>query len=327
MPTATVSVHTKYLSETVTRYVVTRNPGPNESGDEAVMIPSVSPLILKRWIALELRRIRENAGISRQQVADRLQCVQSHVTHLETVRNLPRAPELEVLLAFYDVADRTPLFLDMLAAARKGKNKNWWTAYQSAVPKEFDLFLGLESSAARIDSYDAMVVPGVFQLPTYTEAIIRHARPELSDAEVTARMELRLARQQVLDRTDPAVRVWSVLDESVLRRRVGGATVAAEQLAHLVELSTRPNVEIQVLPAATGTHPGIEGSFQILSFPPELVNDPGVAYVETRMQAIYYEKAEEITEYRDVLTRLQVQALTPDESRSVIEHAAEDLRP
>ncbi len=289
------------------------------------MVVSSSPTVLKRWIALELRKLREGAGITRQQVADRLHCVVSHVTHIETMRNLPRAPELEVMLGFYGVADRIAFFIDLLTAARKGKD--WWSAYRSVVPAKFDLFLGLESSTTRIDSYDALVVPGLFQIPAYTEAIIRQGRPELPHDEVTERVELRLARQQVLDRADPPVRVWTVLDESVLRRRVGGAAVAVEQLAHLVELSTRPNVEIQVLPAATGIHPGIDGTFAILSFPPDLVGDPGVTYVETRIQPIYYEEPQEITVYRDVLTRLQVQALTPDESRSFIQHAAEDLRP
>lgn len=289
------------------------------------MAVSSSPTVLKRWIALELRKLRESAGISRQQVADRLHCVVSHIAHIETMRNLPRASELEVMLDFYGVAERTALFVDRLTAARKGKD--WWAAHRSVVQEPFDLFLGLESSATRIESYDAVVVPGLFQVPAYTEAIIRRARPDLPDDKVAGRIELRLARQRILDRTDPPVQVWSVLDESVLHRLVGGATVVAEQLTRLVELSMRPNVEIQVLPAASGAHPGVdEGTFTIMSFPPDLVGDPGVTYVETRIQPIYYEKPEEVAEYRDVLTRVRVQALTPDESRSVIVHAAEDLR-
>lgn len=290
-----------------------------------VLVVSSSPTVLKRWLALELRKLREDAGISRQQVADRLRCAVSRIGHVEVMRNLPSAAELEVMLDFYGVPDRTTLFLDLLIAARKGKD--WWSAYRSAVPATFDLFLGLESAATRIDCYAAVLVPGLFQIPSYTEAVIRQGRPELPDREVAARIELRLARQQLLDRTDPPVQLWAVLDEAVLRRLVGGAAVTAEQLTHLVELSTRPNVDIQVLPAETGAHPGGDGSFQILSFPPDFVGDPGVAYVETRIQPIYYEKSEEIAEYRDVLTRLQVQALTPQASQAAVKQVVKDLRP
>jgi len=289
------------------------------------VVASSSPTVLKRWIALELRKLREDVSISRQQVAERLHCALSHVTHIETMRNLPRAAELEVMLDFYGVAERTPFFIDLLTAARKGKD--WWTAHSSAVPKHFDLFLGLERAAGRIESFAAIVVPGVFQIPAYTEAIIRQGNPELPDHDVDEGVKLRIARQQVLDRTDPPVHLWSVLDESVLRRLVGGPTVTSEQLTHLVELSRRPNIEIQVLPADSGAHPGGDGSFQILSFPSDLVGDPGVTYVETRIQPIYYEKPEEITEYRDVLTRLRVQALNPEKSRAALTQAAEDLRP
>lgn len=289
------------------------------------MVVSSSPTVLKRWIALELRRLREAAGLSRQRVADRLHCALSHVTHLEIARNLPRAAELEVMLAFYGAADRTEFFIDMLTAARKGKD--WWTAYQSAVREDLELLFGFESSAIRIESYDSLIVPGLFQTPDYTEAIVRRSRPDLSEDEVLARVEFRQARQRVLDRTEPPVLVWSVLDESVLRRAVGGPAVAVAQLIRLVELTRRPNVKIQVLPLATGTHPGIEGTFTILSFPPEMVGDPGVGYVETRLQAIYYEKPDEVAVYRDALTRLHDQALVPAESRLLLERIVEELRP
>ncbi|WP_051343338.1 helix-turn-helix domain-containing protein [Pseudonocardia spinosispora] len=274
-------------------------------------------------MAFELRKIREDAGISRSQVAQRLHCVVSHVSHVETMRNLPRAAEIEVMLDFYGAADRTEFFIDMLTAARKGKD--WWAAYQDAVPKEFDLFLGLENIATRIDSYAAMVVPGLLQLPSYAEAVIRDDGPDLSDEEVVERISLRSARQQILEREDPQVRVRTVLDESVLRRAVGGAEVAAEQLTYLAELADRPNVEIQVLPVSLGAHPGIGGSFQLLSFPPNMPGDQGVSYVENTMQAIYYEAAEEVAAYRDVFIRLQERALSSAESRAALQSAVREF--
>jgi transcriptional regulator with XRE-family HTH domain len=287
------------------------------------VITPASPTILKRWMAFELRKIREDAEISRGEVAQRLHCVVSHISHLETMRNLPRAAEVELMLDFYGAGDRIEYFIGLLEAARKGKD--WWTAYQAAVPKEFDLFLGLESAATQIDSYEAMVVTGLFQTPAYASAVIRQGNPDLSDSEVAGRVELRCARQRILDRPAPGVRVRTILDESVLRRVVGGSMVAAEQLLHLIELSQLPNVEITVLPASLGAHPGLEGSFYLLSFPPEMPGDRMVGYAETRMQAIYYEAAEEVAAYRDVFIRLQEQALSRVESRAMIEQAVREL--
>lgn len=281
------------------------------------MVTSPSPTVLKRYVALELRKLRTAAGLKREQVAKRLGCVTSHVMHLETMRNLPRRPELEVLLQYYGAGERTTDFLKLLEAARTGLD--WWRlSFPGAAPPWFDLYLGLESSGDRIESYDALVVPGLFQTPTYARAIIRTGEPELTDDKVTQRVDLRMARQDVLTREPEPPTVWCVLDESVLWRSVGGPDVLAEQLEHLVKLGELPTVNIQVLRLVSGAHAGVSGPFVILSFPPELRGDPGVAYTESRIRGIYYEDPKEIMRYRDTLTRIQIQALTPEESRTVL---------
>jgi hypothetical protein len=112
----------------------------------------------------------------------------------------------------------------------------------------------------------------------------------------------------------------------VLHRQVGGAEVMREQLERLVKLAERPNIDLQVLPATAGAHAGTEGTFTLLTFLPELHSDPGIVYVETRVRGIYHEDPAEIQSYRRALTRLQVQALTPDESPAMIQRIAEELR-
>jgi transcriptional regulator with XRE-family HTH domain len=160
------------------------------------MVASSSPTVLKRYVALELRRLREAAGFKREQVAARLRCAVSHISHLEIMRNLPKAAELEVLLNFYGAAERTAAFLELVDAARKGRD--WWLPFKDAAPEWLDLLLAMESSAMQIDSYDSMVVLGLFQIPAYAKAVIRADEPELADAEVARRIELRMARQDVL---------------------------------------------------------------------------------------------------------------------------------
>jgi transcriptional regulator with XRE-family HTH domain len=287
------------------------------------MVASSSPTVLKRYVALELRRLREAAGFKREQVAARLRCAVSHISHLETMRNLPKGPELEVLLEFYGVGERAAAFLDLVDAARRGRD--WWLPFKDAAPEWFDLYLGMESSAVQIDSYDSMVIPGLFQTPAYAKAVIRAAEPEPPDAEVARRLELRMARQDVLTRQPDPPTVWRVLDESMLHRPAGEPQVLLEQLEHLVKLTDLPTLTIQLLPLEAGVHAGIEGTFTILTFPPELVGDPGVAYAESRIGGTYYEDPAEIMIYRNTLRRIQIQARTPQETRTLLVRRIEEL--
>jgi transcriptional regulator with XRE-family HTH domain len=287
------------------------------------MVASSSPTVLKRYVALELRQLREAAGFKREQVAERLRCAVSHISHLEIMRNLPKAAELEVLLDFYGAAERIAAFHDLVDAARKGRD--WWLPFKGAAPEWFDLFLAMESSAAQIDSYDSMIVPGLFQTPAYAKAVIRAGEPELADAEFARRLELRMTRQDALTRQpDPPI-VWRVLDESVLYRPAGEPRVLVEQLEHLVKLLDLPTLTIQLLPLEAGVHAGIDGTFTTLTFPPELVGDPGIVYTEAPTRGTYYEDRAEIMTYRNTLRRIQVHAHTPQETRTLLVRRIEEL--
>ncbi len=281
-----------------------------------------SPTVLKWWIALELTRLREGAGLGRQQVADHLQCALSTVRHIENGRNFPRPLELREMLTLYGVPDRVEQFTTLLTSAKKGRD--WFEAFAGAAPAWFDLFLGLESSAAQIESYDALVVPGLFQTEAYAAAVIRASEPELSDAEVARRVELRLARQDVLTREPDPPTVWSVLDESVLYRRIADTAAMREQLTHLVTLAELPTVTIQVLPMAAGPHAGINGTFIMFEFP-DLTGNPTVAYTDGMIQGAYYEQPEQLRQYRNALTHLQIAAAKPAESVAMITQRAQEL--
>lgn len=289
------------------------------------MTTASAPTAPKRWIMFALKRAREQAGKSRQEVVDHLDCTTGHVSHLEIGRNLPSAAECEKLLVFYGLGDRWSFFRELLKAAKKGRD--WWKApaFSGAEPEWFDLYLGLEAWARVVASYDALVIRGLFQTPDYARAIITAANPGLSEPEVQRRVELRMERQKVLDREPGPPQVWSVLDEAALRRPVGSPEVMRAQLRHLVQLAERPHVDLQVLPMATGAHAGLDGTFTVLDFPLELPGDPGTVYVQTRLKGVYYEEAVEIDEYRQTLTRLQAEAVTPAESPLVIVRIAEEM--
>lgn len=256
------------------------------------------------------------AGRSRQEAAERVGKASTQIGHLETARNLPSLADVEILLTWYGHADRVEVFRDLVRRAKRGRE--WWIGFTDAMPQWFGLYLGLEASAVQVASYDAVMVPGLLQTAAYAEAVIRAGERSLSEPEIERRVELRMARRSLYERDEDPLQVWAVLDEAVLRRQVGGPGALEEQLQRLVELAARPNIDIQVLPADAGAHAGAEGSFSLLTFSPELEGDAGVAYIETRVRGIYYEDPAEIALYRAALTRLQVQAITPERSPDAI---------
>jgi DNA-binding XRE family transcriptional regulator len=284
---------------------------------------SGSTTALKWWFAVEMRRLREKCQVSREQAAAAVRGSPQNIGHIEVGRTLPKPLELERLLELYGVPERAEFFQELRTRAKRGRD--WWIGFSGSVPDHLNLFLGLEASAVQIQSWDAYVVPGLFQTEATAAELIRVGRPELSADEVDRLVALRMARQrEVLGRDNPP-QIWSVIAEPALRWRVGGSEVQRAQLEHLVELAARPNVEIQVLPLSAGAHVGTEGTFQILSAPPELDNYPGCAFVEDRIRGHYYEDPQHLLQYRNDLTRLQVQAARPEETTEKLHEIAKDV--
>lgn len=280
-----------------------------------------SPIVLKWWMAGELGRLREAAGYSRQEVADHLRSSLATVRNAENGRNFPRPLELREMLTLYGVPERVDRFTELLTSAKKGRD--WFEAFKGAAPDWFDLFLGLESSAGQIESYDALVIPGLFQTEAYAAAVIRADEAELSDAEVNRRVALRTARQEVLTRQPEPPTVMTVLDESVLYRAVEPVAMR-EQLEHLAKLADLPNVTVQVLPMGAGLHGGLNGTFIVLELT-DLEASPALAYTDGLIQGSYYTAPHEVRRYRNTLTRLQIAAAKPRESLAMITERVREL--
>lgn len=290
------------------------------------MVAPTSPALLKRWIGLNLRQLRKEAGKGRPEVANRLGISRTSVGHLETARNLPSPAVLEILLDFYGTPERLPDFSKLIEAARKGRN--WWEHLAGVVPSWFDLYLGLEAGAAELSIFDSYLVPGLLQTADYAEAVFR-SDGDLTEEQIRQRVELRQGRQAVLEQGDDneQARVCAVLDESVLLRKRGTPEVMAQQLDHLLEVSEQPRVELLVLPLNAGAHVAQQGSFQILKFPSEFVGDPGVVYLELLVEGRYYEDPDDIALYERAMNDLRVRASTPEESRTILHRAMKEVRP
>jgi transcriptional regulator with XRE-family HTH domain len=273
---------------------------------------SGSPALFKRTIALSLQRWRKEVGLAQRDAARRLDRTPQHVSNLESGERLPSAADLELLLDLYGKPDRIPFMRELLSAAKRAST--WWNALSGAVPKWFDLFLGLESGASELSTYETVLVPGLLQTRGYAEAVLR-SNPDLTGEQVEQLVNLRMGRQQILRRDEDPMHLWAVLDESVLHRRYGGAITMYGQLKHLIELSERPRIDIQILPLDSGAAFAQQtGGFVMMTFPPAMENDPGLVYVELLTGGQYFEQPAEVAAYRRTLTHLH--AVAADQKRS-----------
>lgn len=286
------------------------------------MALTTTPTVLRRYIAFELRRLRETAGKNQAEVGKRLDTSKARIAHFESGRNLPKLTDVEILLPYYGAADLVDGFKELITQARNA-TLLFEPDESITLPPGFDLYLGLEQGASRIVAYSAMTAPGLLQCRSYAEVLFRGHDPDLPDEEAQRRIDLRMQRQSILDREEAPLELVSVIDEAVLYRQIGGPAVLGQQLDHLLAAAERPNVSIRVLPYTVGVHPALHGSFMLLEFP--IARDPGVVYAEDRIGGRYRDNVEEIDEYVEVVDRLLELALPEPESASMIRRIRKEL--
>jgi transcriptional regulator with XRE-family HTH domain len=228
------------------------------------MTEPASPTVRRRRLAAELREIRESKGKSGDAVAAALKWSPSKISRYERARTGLQPREVERLLDYYEITGARRTLL--LALARDAAQKGWWEEFADELSAEYQQFIGLEHEASSIAIWHVDVVPGLLQTQAYARHIISsYSRVDPRAPRMVERMvKVRMRRQQVLNR-QPELQLSVVLDESVLKRRIGDELVMYEQLQRLVREADRPNLTLQVLPLAT-QHTVFGESFVIFSF-------------------------------------------------------------
>jgi transcriptional regulator with XRE-family HTH domain len=282
---------------------------------------AIGPTVRRRRLGSELRRLREARAIKLEEVAEQLGLAASTLSRIETGKAPTKTAYLTVLLEMYGVTDaaQRQVLTDM---AREGHRKGWWALYDDVLPTGFGIYVGLEAEASGLRVYETQVVNGLLQTPGYARAVLREVHKKDGPEQLQRLAELRLKRQEVLDRDDPPG-LWLILDETVIRRAIGGPEVMAGQLKHLVEASQWPNITLQVLPFSSGAHPALMGPFTILEFPER--GDPDVVYFDSWGGPIYLEKDRELRSCTDAFDRLRAAALSPGDSADMAEQVAREL--
>ena len=272
------------------------------------------PTALRIMLGAQLRRLREAKRITLEDAGYAIRASGSKMSRLETGRVSFKSRDIADLLTVYGVTDEQERAA-LQELARQASTMGWWHDYADIMPAWFEPYVGLEEAASTIRCYEIQFIPGLVHTADYARAITELCHPGRSAAEIERRVSLQMARQAVLSRA-AAAHLWLVLDEAALRRPVGGPDVMRGQLRHLIDVSARPNVSLQVIPLSKGGRLAAGGPFTILRFgEPDL---PDVIYIEQLTSALYLDKRETVEHYLAVMERLCVEALPASGSLEMI---------
>lgn len=275
---------------------------------------SSGSVVRRMLLGSHLRRLRESQGITREKAGYSIRSSESKISRMELGRVSFKTRDVEDLLTLYGVTDdaeRTSL----LSLAKEANVAGWWHSYSDVLPSWFPTYVGLEAAAHLIRSYEVQFVHGLLQTEAYAHAVVARGMKGASEAEIDKRVALRMERQKYLV-AESAPEFHCVLDEAALRRPYGDREVMRGQLQHLIDLSERPNVTIQVMPFSFGGHAGESGAFTVLSFPESDLTD--VVYLEQLTSALYLDKGEDIAQYERAIKQLQDDSPSPAESRDLL---------
>lgn len=294
------------------------DPMPNHQVTQDFLANSSGgPTVLRILLGTQLRRLRQEKGISREDAGYEIRASHAKISRMELGQVSFKHRDVDDLLKLYGVDDpgQREALVGLISSANA---QGWWHKYGDVLPQWFGVYVGLEEAASVIRTFEVQFVPGLLQTPEYARGVVRLSTTTHSDDDVKNRVKMRMHRQRRF--TEPAreaPRLWAVIDEAVLHRPYGDAEVMRGQIEHLIEMSRRPNITIQIATFAMGGHPAAGGPFSILRFPtPQL---PDVVYLEQLSSALYFDKFDDTSRYAQTMDHLATQAPLPSASVGILE--------
>lgn len=275
---------------------------------------SGGPTVLRILLGTQLRRLRQEKGISRHDAGYEIRASHAKISRMELGQVSFKKRDVDDLLKLYGIDDshQRDALLGLISSANA---QGWWHKYGDVLPQWFGVYVGLEEAASVIRTFEVQFVPGLLQTPDYARSVVKLSRSARSDQDIDCRVNMRIRRQQRFTEPD-APRLWAVIDEAVLHRPYGGNEVMRGQIEHLLDMGRRPNITLQVATFAMGGHPAAGGPFSILRFPtPQL---PDVVYLEQLSSALYFDKYEDTHRYAQTMDHLATQSPSPECSADIL---------
>ena len=279
------------------------------------------PTVLRILLGNQLRTLREANRVTREAAGWEIRASESKISRMELGRVGFKERDVADLLTLYGVTDEKERDA-LLALAREANTPGWWHRYSDVLPVWFQSYLGLETAAALIRTYEVQFVPGLLQTRDYARSVVVLGHGSAREEEIDRRIDVRMTRQQMLTRAD-APHLWAVVDEAALRRQIGGPDVLREQLVALMQTAKLPNVTIQVIPFHAGGHAAAGGAFSLLRFADEEL--PDVVYMEQLTSALYLDKREDVDLYAEAMERLCIEADPPSHTVEILQSILRDL--
>lgn len=295
------------------------------------------PTAVRRALGQHLRQYRDDLEMTVETASEWSGISQSKVTKIEIAQTKAKIVDVDKLVDVYIEAaeaegERHREVLERLRGERErlhelcraGQRKEWWEGRSGTkLPPKLNVYFGLEAAATRIEDYNPSLVHGLLQTEKYAYAVVTAIYPGLFEHRVRQLVDARMRRQELLQADDP-LELWSIMDESVLRREVGGREVMHAQLRHLIKMaSTQPNITLQVVRNSTGAHAGIGGQLSLLRFEPGAAP---VGYVDSQGGNLIIDKEDELERFQSVIDRLRGTAPSPEDSMAFIQEIAEELK-
>jgi transcriptional regulator with XRE-family HTH domain len=279
-----------------------------------------TPTVRLRRLAAELRRLRAAAELTRDDVTARTGINAATLYRIEKAVTQPQKRTLLALLNLYDVQEQQRG--EILALLQGASDQGWLRPYHNELPEEYTAYISFEAEARAVRNYESLFIPGLLQTEAYARSVITGVLPMANTREVDQRVQARIERQTVLTKDNP-LQLWAICDEAAVRRMVGGPKVMQEQLQHLRKVAAEPNVTLQIIPFSAGAHPGMPGSFALLSFPD--ADDPELIYIDSMAGDLFLEAEVDVRRFGGTFDNLRAEALSPGATSKLLTTLAQEI--
>jgi len=287
-----------------------------------------SPVVTRRRLGSELRRLRTISGKTIEQAAEALECSPAKISRLETGHGIPKQRDVRDLLRLYGLQEHEVVSEELLELASEGQGQGWWNDFKDLdddkLPEHISRYTGLEQGASQLECYEGDTIHGLLQTENYASAVIREVFPAASPEDHARMVHLRMERQKVLSRRPNPLDLRVILGEAALMRPVGGPEVMRDQLHSVRDtIASHDNVRVRIIALRSGVYLGLGSPFSIIHF--DDPNDQDVVYLESHAGATYLEKPADVRRYSKIVDGLWERALSRDESMAMLEEHAEQI--
>ena len=281
-----------------------------------------SPLLPRRRLRAELKKARQDSGLTQEQVASEMYWSLSKIIRIESGASSISPNDLKALLPLYGITNIDQVNA-LVALARAARERSGSSAYRDVAPSSLLQLIEYESVASVIRQFEPTFIPGILQTEDYARSVLQDYYDErLESDRLRALVELRVRRKELFDKYNPPS-FHFILDEAVVRRLVGGASVMSRQLRRLIELAERPHITVDVIPFSAGVNPGMKGPFEIIEFADQ--SDSEIVFLESHRGDIISDDPEETLSYRKAFERLEKSSLGCRDSLTRITRIADEM--